>query len=190
MRFVLIRGKRWPVLVSWTNWEVWGLFRAGLTAVLLVRSISTLVSVITFLIFLDTFPPVLALELRQLESCSLYLLLYHNYTARPSLPHRTPWSCCSHPHRSYPCSQSTRRRHSPGVSRGCPRCPSGRRASDTRGLSRASGGNLKRNFMEELCQLFVRVKQADTHCNSVHQTGRDSRRPCHTASEERCSKFY
>ena len=36
---------------------------------------------ITFLIFLDTFPPVLALELRQLESCSLYLLLYHNYPA-------------------------------------------------------------------------------------------------------------
>ena len=59
----------------------WELFRARerLTAALLVRSISTLVSVITFLIFLDTFPPVLALELRQLESCSLYLLLSHNY---------------------------------------------------------------------------------------------------------------
>ena len=56
-----------------------GLVRAGLTAVLLVRSISTLVSVITFLIFLDTFPSVLALELRQLESCSLFLLLDHNY---------------------------------------------------------------------------------------------------------------
>ena len=28
---------------------------------------------------------------------------------------------------------------------------------DTRGLSRASGGNLKRNFMEELCQLLVRL---------------------------------
>ena len=40
---------------------------------------------ITFLIFLDTFPPVLALELRQLESCSLYLLLYHNYPAGSSL---------------------------------------------------------------------------------------------------------
>ena len=158
-----------------------------LTAALLVRSISTLVSVITFLIFLDTFPPVLALELRQLESCSLYLLLYHNY---PALPHRTPWSCYSPPHRSCLCSQSTRHRRSPGVSTGCPRCPFATRAPHTRGLSRASGGNLERNFMEELCQLFVRVKQADTHCNSVRQTDRDSRRPCHTASEERCSKFY
>ena len=44
---------------------------------------------ITFLIFLDTFPPVLALELRQLESCSLYLIvrsqLHNSGPARPYL---------------------------------------------------------------------------------------------------------
>ena len=40
---------------------------------------------ITFLIFLDTFPPVLALELRQLESCSLFLLLDPNYKYLPHL---------------------------------------------------------------------------------------------------------
>ena len=33
-------------------------------------------------------------------------------------------------------------------------------------------------------------RQGDTHCNSVRQTDRDNRRPCHNASEERCSKFY
>ena len=56
-----------------------------LTAALLVRPIPALVSVITFLIFLDTLVSVLALELRQLESCSLFLLLDHNYKHLPHL---------------------------------------------------------------------------------------------------------